>query len=263
MSMVIGRFKEAVSDVAETIRRAFSDPPCRHIPTGLPAPGTLATPPLEAPCPLFDHRFQGQSASADLRLSSVLREEPMSFQARLFREDAWATWAAGAKVCEMVVFRSSGCTRLAVPSLPRAGNVRRTELPPFRVTCRWTREPILSPGVRQSAAVLPPPRVRRNTELMLGLPIAIPGEDFQALSKALSMRYTFQLVKATGENIRNLEVLGVYPIPVKGVAALSHDARTGRVLVNLTSEALSAKRGRFILARRKDDRSYVSCFVEE
>jgi hypothetical protein len=83
------------------------------------------------------------------------------------------------------------------------------------------------------------------------------------LPKALNMRYTFQLVKTTGENIRNLDVLGVYPVPTKGVTSLRHDARTGRILVNLGPEAVGASRGRFILARKKDDRSFVSCFVEE
>ena len=108
-----------------------------------------------------------------------------------------------------------------------------------------------------------PPRVRRDLETVLALPIAIPGEDFRKLPRALNMRYTFQLVKATGENIRNLEVLGVYLVPVRGVASLRHDARTGRILVNLGPEAVGAPRQRFLLARKKDDRGFVSCFVEE
>jgi hypothetical protein len=98
---------------------------------------------------------------------------------------------------------------------------------------------------------------------VLRLPIAIAGADFQKLPRALNMRYGFQLVKASGENIRNLDVLGVFSIPTKGVTSLRHDAQTGRILVNLGAEAIGAPRGRFILARKKDDHGFVSCFVEE
>ena len=39
--------------------------------------------------------------------------------------------------------------------------------------------------------------------------------------------------------------------------------RSGRLLLTLGPEALRAQRGPFMLARRRDDRSLVSCFLEE
>jgi hypothetical protein len=261
--MVLGRFRDAVSDVAETIRRTFQNPPCRTVATEFGRPGTAPIGLLETTCIPVDYQFEPGIRIQDLRFCAVLHGEPMSFEARLRREDAWAAWAAGAKVCEMAVFRVGNCSRLAVPSLPRSVPVRGVNLPPFRITSRFIREVIAAPAIRHLSPGFSPPRVSRGLEAVLGLPLAIGGEDLLKLPKALSMRYTFQLVKATGENIRNLEVLGVYPVPVKGVTALRHDAGTGRILVNLGPEAIGAHRGRFILARKKDDHSFVSCFVEE
>jgi hypothetical protein len=77
------------------------------------------------------------------------------------------------------------------------------------------------------------------------------------------MRYSLQLVRGTGENVRNLEVLGLFRLPRKGVADLRHDPRLGRLLVRLLPLAVRAERAPFILARRKDDGALVSCFVED
>lgn len=261
--MVLGRFKDAVSDVTETIRQAFRDPACRSADPTLARPGASTVPLLEGRGIGVDYDFHPAIREQELAFVAFLQSEPTGFAAALREENAWGTWAAGARVCEMALFTAGTCGRMEVPPLPRSASARRTDLPSFRCTSQVVREPLRPPGARNLSPRLAPPRVRRDLEAVLGLPIAIAGEDFQKLPKALNMRYTFQLVKATGENIRNLDVLGVYPVPVKGVAALRHDPRTGRILVNLDSEAVGAARGRFILARRKDDRSFVSCFVEE
>jgi hypothetical protein len=261
--MVLGRFRDAVSDVAETIRRAFRDPVCHAVATPFAFPGTAMVKPLVALCRPLSYRFATSITAQDLAFPQVVRNEGMVFATRLCREDAWAAWAAGAKVCEMPIFQAGNCGRLAVPPLPRAVPARKLELPPFRVATRYVRETLASPAIRAIRPVFPDPRVARGLDAVLSLPMAIAGEDFQTLPRALNMRYTFQLVKATGENIRNLDVLGVFPVPVKGVASLRHDPRSGRILVNLNEQAVGAKRGRFILARKKDDRSYVSCFVED
>jgi hypothetical protein len=95
------------------------------------------------------------------------------------------------------------------------------------------------------------------------MPVAFPRVDVQTLSKALWMRYTLKLVKDTGQNIRNLEVVGLYRIPVKGVRQVNHQAATGRLLVNLGPEAEGARIAPFILAKRKDDDGMVCCYVED
>jgi hypothetical protein len=261
--MVLGRFKDAMSDMAETIRRAFQDPPCRTVPIGIRLPGAASIKLLGTTCMSVPYRFEPEIRTPELLFPSILQSPAMAIEVRLCHEDAFAAWAAGAKVCEMPVFRVGNCGRLAVPPLPRSVTVRAVGLPPFAFSSRCIRSGIAAPPVRECPSRISLPRVRKNLEAVIGLPIAISGEDLAKLPKALNMRYTFQLVKATGENIRNLDVLGVYPVPVKGVVALRHDAQTGRIMLNLGTEAVGAHRGRFILARKKDDRSFVSCFVEE
>jgi hypothetical protein len=261
--MVLGRFKEAISDVAETIRRAFQAPNCHALSVQFATPGTATVMPLEAVSIEVAYRFLPVITSEDLVLKMIMKNEGMSFGVQLRSENAWTAWAAGAKVCEMEIFRVGSCGRLAIPALPRTPAIRRTDLPPFRPTTKWIREAIPVPSTRSVLPKVPFPKTRRDLDIVLGLPIAIGGEDFHKLPRALNMRYTFQLVKATGENIRNLDVLGVFPVPMKGVTSLQHDPRTGRILVNLSREAVGATRGRFILARRKDDNGFVSCFVEE
>jgi hypothetical protein len=98
---------------------------------------------------------------------------------------------------------------------------------------------------------------------MLSLAVPIKSQDIQRLPKGLWMRYSLQLVRGTGENVRNLEVLGLFRIPRKGVADLRHDPGQSRILVRLEASALRAPRAPFILARRKDDGTLLSCFVED
>jgi hypothetical protein len=261
--MVLGRFKEAVSDVAETIRRAFRDPPCRGAEVGFARPGVGDCRLMEAAASGPEFRLEARTQAPGLGFPAELRDEPMGFEARLCREDGWTAWAAGAQVCELPLFRAESQARVEIPPLPRTAAVRRVALAPFRPGSRAIRDPLQVPATRSHAPGFRPARTFRNRELVLGMPISIAGEDFSRLPKVLNMRFTVQLVKATGENIRKLDVLGVYRVPVKGVVSLRHDPATGRLLVDLGPEALGVARGRFILARRKDDRSYVSCFVEE
>lgn len=254
------RLKEAVSDLAETLRRVFQAPESRAVDPRLPqaTPGQVSL--LEVQALEATYRLEPQALQAPLVEAPNLAEAAMAFAPSLCQEDAWTRWAAGAQVCEMPVFMANRCPRLEVPALPRKAALRRGETGNFRVASRLLREPILPPGVRRQVAGFQTPGVQSGMRAMLGLPVAIAAMD---LPKALGMRYTLQLVRATGENIRNLEVLGLYPIPVRGVRSLRHDGKTGRVLLELGPEASGSKRSPFILARKRNDLSFVSCFVEE
>jgi len=208
--------------------------------------------------PVF--RIEPKAAQAVLLSDPALQDEPVVFSVSVSQEDAWARWASGAKVCEMPVFRSEGCARLAVPALPRKADVSKGEVASFRIQSRQNREWLRSPGVRRQMLDFPHLGTRSGLKVVLGLPVAISAME---IPKALNMRYTLQLVRSSGENIRNLEMLGLFRIPTRGVLALRHDAKTGRVLLDLGSEASGAKRAPFILARRRTDLSFVSCFVED
>lgn len=261
---MLGRVKDAVADAAETLRRAFAGPPVHAALPGRfqvqdsgPADLLAAEPRFGLDPPLAEPR--------DMPLLGEAAEgralEP--FGAVLQREAGWASWGAEARVARMVPLESGRAARMTVPPLPARPAVAVGVSAPARPAARRAIEPMPRPVSRRLDAVLASPPGREGLALMLARPVPIQGQDPQRLPKGLWMRYSLQLVRGTGENVRNLEVLGVFRIPRKGVLDLRHDARQGRILLGLAPEAVAAPRAPFILARRKDDGALVSCFVED
>jgi len=257
------RLGEAVKDAAETLRRAFKDQPSHGVALKLSvrphfALGTLVTPVrtgLEA--------LSAKPGSLGILSKAMPRQGAVVFEARLSAEAAWSSWTAGAQVAQVSVFKAERCPRLAVPPLPKAPKVFALPFGSFAARIRRAMDSFPSPPTRTSALGLRSPETRRGLDQALGLPIAVSGLDLREAPRALQMRYGMLAVKATGENVRNLELLGRYLIPRKGVRELRHDARTGRLMVLLGPEAIGAKRDPLLIARRKDDQSLITTFVEE
>jgi hypothetical protein len=260
---MFGRVKEAMSDAAETLRRAFSSlavveaSPEPFVPHshGSSELGAVVRAGLEAP-------------RADLRDMPLFREAVESralepFEATLRAESGWARWGTEATVLRMAPLEPGRATQVGVPPLPRRVPVAGQADPLARPAARRLSDPLLRPGVRRLDPALEGGMARAGLAAAFALPVPIRGEDIHHLPKGLWMRYSLQLVRGTGENVRNLEVLGLFRIPRKGVADLRHDPRSGRIFVHLEPVAASAPRAPFILARRKDDGALVSCFVEE
>ncbi len=116
-----------------------------------------------------------------------------------------------AQALQVELFSAGKAAQLAVPPLPK---VTRVQAP---------REPLPRPGVRTLAPAVAAPKARglevdRGLETksrsevarVLTRPFVFAGEDLGKLPKNLWMRYSLALVKATGENVRNLEVVGLY-----------------------------------------------------
>lgn len=260
---MLGRVKEAVSDAAETLRRAFSG---------------LAV--VEAPPEPFrphSHGAAGFGAAARSgfeALPAAPREMPLlrnagqshalePFRGELQMEEGWARWAAGARVLRMMPLEPGRAAQVAVPALPRRPAVAGQVEAPRRPAARRVHEPLGRPGAGRLDPALPGGTARPGLAAMLTLPVPVQGQDVQRLPKGLWMRYSLQLIRATGENVRNLEVLGLFQVPRKGVASLAHDARRRRIYLRLEAAAVSAPRGPFVLARRRDDGTIVSAFVED
>ena len=260
---MFSRLGDAMKDVAETLRRVYQDPPAREVPLRLTAQPRrpfaglepLAKPGLAAFAPLIGgQRLQPETA---LKLAAV------ALEARLMGQEAWASWASGARVAVMMVFESQGTGRLEVPSLPRRPKVGAIAAQPFSSRSRLAFDRVATPPSRVQELGLGIPSVRKALELALGMPVAIAGEDLRTAPKPLQMRCSLQLVKATGENVRNLDLLGRYLIPRKGVKELRHDAASGRLMVLLGPEAAGSGQALLLIARRKDDRGLITCFAEE
>lgn len=260
---MFGRMKDAMADAAETLRQAFAglkvlevapEPflPRSHRAVALKAQGR---PGLEPPATLC----------LEMRLlrQAVEGRALQPFQAVLQAESGFARWGAEAEVLHMTPLTGGQAARVAVPPLPRKAQVLGRVEPPARPLTRRAAEPLLPPAIRRMQPGLSQVAALPGLQTMLAMEVPIRAEDLQHLPKGLWMRYSLQLVRGTGENVRNLEVLGLYRIPRKGVTDLRHDPGLGRILVRLEASAVQAPRAPFILARRKDDGSLLNCFVED
>lgn len=260
---MFSRFGDAVKDAAETLRRVFRDPAAHTIPLVLAA---RPQPPLAV---LGSQVLAGLEAFAPvpgpqrIEPEAVLQVPAMALQAGSKGEAEWASWSAGAKVAVMPVFKARQTGRLEVPPLPRRPKVAAVAAGSFPTRVQRAFDTLPRPGQRSLPPALAAPACRRGLELALGLPVAVSGEDLRTAPRPTQMRCSLQIVKATGENVRNLDLLGRYMIPKQGVREVRHDAASGRLLVLLGAEAAGSGRAPLLIARRKDDRSLLTCFAEE
>ena len=260
---MFSRLGEAVKDAAETLRRAFQDTPSRSVALALSARSRRPLDPLSAVARPGLDPPAARLGRPCLLPAPRSRQAEMHFESRLCAEGAWASWASGAKVAEVPVFRAERCARLEVPALPKAPKVLGLAAAAFGTKVRRGFEGVKAPAARAQQMGFGEPGARGGLELALRLPIAVEGLDLREAPRAIQMRYVMLAVKATGENVRNLELLGRYLIPRKGVRELRHDPRTGRLLVLLGPEATNARKEPLLLARRKDDHSLLTTFLEE
>jgi len=260
---MFGAMKEAMADAAETLRRAFAGLEVKEL---VPGAFSLRS---RGSAPLAVEARAGleipTAASVEMRLlrEAVEGRALQPFRAELRGEAGWAQWGSEARVLRMVPLEGGAAARVAVPPLPRRARALGQLEPPARPAARRVSEPLPPPPTRRLDPGLGPVAVEVSLEAMLSLAVPFKAEDIQRLPKGLWMRYSLQLVRGTGENVRNLEVLGLFRLPRKGVADMRHDPARGRILVRLEPAAVKAPRAPFILARRKDDGSLLSCFVEE
>ena len=260
---MFGRMKDAMTDAAETLRRAFAGLTVVEV---VPEPFAFA---CHGAASLAAETREGLqppvTGCAEMRLlrNAVEGKALAPLRAELRAEAGWARWGAEAEVVRMTPLAGGQVARLAVPPLPRKAQVLGRLEPPARPLPRRLSEPLPKPDVRRMAPGLCLVEAQAGLDVMLAIAVPIRGEDIQHLPKGMWMRYSLQLVRGTGENVRNLEVIGLFRLPRKGVADLRHDPGQSRILVRLEASALRSPRAPFILARRKDDGSLLSCFVED
>lgn len=261
--MVFGRLREAAADAAETLRRVFSDPGCSTVALTLSEAASQQIPCLETAALEAPYRFEPASGRVPTTFEAAPCTPELELVGKLQQEAGWTQWASGAKVCTMPIFSAGGTNRVSIPALPRKVPTFQAKWSAPSAATRIWKEGFAVPRTRSLSETLTRPRCFNGLQTMLGLPVGVTPEDQSRIPRALWMRYSLQLVKETDENIRSLEMLGIFAIPTKGVLGLRHDAPTGRLFLTLGAEASGAARGRLMLARRKGDRSLVSCFLEE
>lgn len=259
--MMLSRIGAAVKDVAETLRRVYQDPPARAVALGFAVRPRPPFAVLQSAVREGLDPFAPPLGAQQLQPQAIPRTAAMAFVAK--GDGGWTGWASGAQVAVATVFAAQGAGRLEVPPLPRRPAVGAFAVDRFASRVQAAAVGLARPRTWSASAGLAPPSSRKGLDLMLGLPVAIAGEDLRAAPKPVQMRCSLQMVKATGENVRNLDLLGRYLIPSKGVREVSHDGGSGRLLVHLGPEACGAERTLLLIARRRDDRSLLTCFPEE
>lgn len=256
------RVREAMTDVAETLRRTFHGVAVREEDPRFPAPGLGAFEGLSVQAKPGLQALSVPVKADGWRLESRRRVADMAFHANQKAEAGWEAWAPGSQALHVPLFAAGKAGRLEVPALPRRASSLRAMAESFRVSLRNYREPLRSPGTRQTQLKGTAPNTHKDLARVLRRPFSFLGQSFSSLPRALQMRYTVQLVKATGENIRDLEVVGLFRVPRRGLGALRLDPRTGGLLASLTLEAVGTPKDLLLLAKRKADQALLPCFLE-
>lgn len=256
------RVQEAVADVKETLRRAFHGVSVHQGAVGLGTPAVGETALVAPPPARAWTEFAAAAGEEPWALETRLQTGDLRLEAQLRTEDGWARWEAESRAIGAPLFQGGRTAHLEVPALPRQPKAGKIPLERFRIGVRQHRDPLRTPGTRRAEARCAAPATHRSLAHALRRPLAVEGRALASLPRPLQMRFTLQLVKGTGENIRDLDVLGLFPVPKKGVRQMRIDPRTGRLLVSLSEEAVGAPQGMMVMARRKVDQAVLSCFVE-
>ena len=123
--MAGGRLKAAMSDLAETIRRAFQDPPWHKVPVGWAEPRPAWAGLLEPAASRTLAPFAPVAAAAGLIQAGSPVAAPLAWAPKVTVEPGWGDWAAMAKVGAPPMLRADRCGRLEVPVLPYRAESRR------------------------------------------------------------------------------------------------------------------------------------------
>lgn len=264
---MLGRIKDAVEDVAETIKRAFSGPkvhsassffirePESKTVTWLMADakvaGLLSTPDI-VPLPLF------VSASTNSHNMKFVTQS-FSETGEVFKADAVLVsislvWSGVVVSADIPGMNSPAMKRLeetyaVIPPKPHA-------IPQAQIGIKYGKTYSINTQMKE-------PECYKSLERALLVPIHVKSEDLEGISRALLMRYGLQLVKETGENIKNLEIIGLYKIPKKGLKSVKHDAASGTLKIIAGADAQNSQNCIVLVARKKSNSAIVSCMLDD
>jgi hypothetical protein len=264
---LLERVKGTVEDVAETIKRFFVGPKVHSASDlffsglsfkTLPWPTTtvkeasmLHAPTISAMPPFAS----APTCVANLRFESrTIAETGGAFETNAKLIEASFVWTGAVKSAEIQKVNAPGITKVDSPHylFPTKEHVFLIE--PLKVK---------QDGVYKLNTYLGTTGCYRSVERALLIPIKIKSENLEKLSKALWMRYTMMLVKESGENVKNIEMVGIYRVPKNGVKTFKLDPSTGSLLIVVGADALQSPFRKIIIARRKNNSTLVSCAIDE
>jgi hypothetical protein len=262
---LLGKIKETVGDVAETIKRAFAGPKVFTAPQLF-----LAEPKCSSAAHFTANAIAAQmlgcngAIAAPLLISAALVEASIQFEARAMSETGEG-FSAGAKLVNI---------ELQWPRKTTSAEIQRMNSPAtkgiamdnsgFKTECRALPPFSLDQGKILRCRLLPNAALAYSSaKAAFSRPMSIRSENIEKTPKPLMMRYMLKLVKESGENIRNLEIIGIYRVPKKGVQNVKHDGSTGALKIMVGAEAQISAPSKLILANNKNTRTKVSCMFDE
>jgi hypothetical protein len=263
---LLERIKDTVGDVVETVRRAFvgpkvysglryffTEPKCKS----QVWPSTVAITASLLPKPSFSALPLSLSVFVDtLKIEiepGIIQETIEAFSTRVTPTDTIFAWSAKIKATEIPDI-----------NLPVTNSIAKKYYGFSTMSHPVSKLAFLQGETYRIITCFGDLRYHRSLERALMIPINIRSEDLTKLSKAILMRYTILLLKESNENIKNIEIIGLYRIPKIGVKKMQYNSTNELLQIIAGTDAQKCtERCKLLLARRKSNATTISCIINE
>jgi len=256
---MLSSIRNAVKDLSETIVRAFFGATTHRASQCFIA---------EPECNSMEKLFASVSSAALISqpsVNSVALLKWASAKAPVIKFDAITQWNTldefnlSPKRCDVCFFWPCTTASAKIPEMnePSAFIIDRSIFN-FKTEKQAIAQFEILAKTHESAECFIAPKCVQSIERALMESIIIKSQDIAGVPKALWMRYTMLLVKKTGENVKNLQIIGIYKIPKNGVKKISHSASRGIIRIHVGSEAIDAQDCTLVIAKKKSDDTIMS-----
>jgi hypothetical protein len=257
--------KGALQDIAETVKCAIKGPKvnrahqffimnraeCKSMeePSAAVSSAALFSQPAANSAPLF---ASAPALAPNIKFEALMRRDACSpFKARTKSHDALFCWQCAAMSADIPKMKA-----------PAANKIDESTFGFYIGTKAIAEFDILAKKTYEFATFFAAPGCHRSVERALAAPITIKSKDISNVPKAMWMRHTLHLVKETGENVKNIQIIGLYKIPKNGVKKIGHSASSGSVYVHVGADAIDSKRCTLVVARKKSDNTIISYITD-
>ena len=256
--------KNAAGDIAETTVRAFVGPKVyRASQCFLDEPNIKSMEQPSASVSSAALLLQPEAHSAALLALPAARAANIKFDARavngMGQPFSASVASLGAALSWSCAARSADIPKIDAPS----ANMIDPCTFGFQTEANGIAEfEILASEAHRFTAFFAAPSCIASIERAFMAPISIKSKDLSSVPKSIWMRYTMHLVKETGENVKNLQIIGLYIIPKNGVKSIAHSASDGSLQIRVGPEAADSKHCTLVVAKKKSDNAIISYIMD-
>ncbi|MDR2560454.1 MAG: hypothetical protein LBC63_01595 [Holophagales bacterium] len=261
---MLTRIKNAAGDIAETTVRAFVGPKVyRASQCFLEEPNITSMEQPSASVSTATLLSQPEAHSAVLLALPVATATNIKFDTRslngMGEPFSASTASLGTALSWPCAARSADIPKIDSPS----ANTIDPSTFGFQTGTRGIAEfEILAGEAHRCTAFFAAPSCVASIERAFMAPISVKSKDLASVPKSIWMRYTMHLVKETGENVKNLQIIGLYLIPKNGVKSMAHSASDGSIQIRVGAEAANSEQCTLVVARKKSDNAIISYIMD-